>query len=41
MPEKPYNELDGLMEIGICFATSEGNVILMFLVLLEVFCVTA
>jgi len=38
---KPYNELDGLMEIGICFATSEGDVILMFLVLLEVFCVTA
>jgi len=38
---KPSNELDGLMEIGICFATSEGDFILLFVVLLDVFCVTA
>jgi len=31
----------GKTKIGICFATSEGDVILVFLVILEVFCVTA
>ena len=37
---KSSNELDRLMEIGICLATSERDVILMF-VFLEDFCVRA